>query len=244
MCLAVERAQTRFGGLTSVLESPAAVDPSWLARTKKDLGADGTFIDTMAVWMTERDIRLAGVAVDTGRASPLGGPPAELASNASRLRMRRTCHERRVSRIEVAMLGGVTVNLAGVAGVLVRRMLQLAFGARTGDQLDEARRMGPRAGLWHEPCVGDAFSVDEEAGLRLAVTISVSEGTFKCREVQCRCFDVGVAAGAAVECRAVSGGREATVVALMDMMATVFMGDERVSVVAASRRAFLDVRFE
>ena len=91
--LAVERAQTWFGGLTSVLESLAAADPRWLVRTKKDLGADGTFIGTMAVWVAERDIRLRGAVVDAGRACPLNGSLVALVSDASRLRMCRTCQE-------------------------------------------------------------------------------------------------------------------------------------------------------
>ena len=68
-------------------------------------------------------------------------------------------------------------------------------------------------------------------------------------EVQCRRSDVGVAVGAAVVCRDVSGDRKTTVVALIDRMARVFMGGarERASVVAASLQAlhdFHDAPFE
>ena len=73
------------------------------------------------------------------------------------------------------MLGGAedgtTVNLAGVAGVPTRRVLQLALGFRTGGQLDEAWRMGLRAGC-DTRCVLRTFFVDDEAGLRLAVVTS------------------------------------------------------------------------
>ena len=83
--LAVERARTRFGGLTSVLESPAAADPRWMARTKKDIGADGAFIGTMSVWMAEWDIQLVGVAVDTGRACPSARPASDLSRGICRV---------------------------------------------------------------------------------------------------------------------------------------------------------------
>ena len=100
----------------------------------------------------------------------------EFASNASRLRMPRTCHESDVAWVsQVTMLDGATVNLAGVADVSAGRMLQLALGARTGDQLDEAMRIGPRARLRYALCVEYAFFADDRAGLRLAVAISVSE---------------------------------------------------------------------
>ena len=149
LAVAVERAQTRFGGLTSVLESPAAADPRWLARTKKDLGTDGTFINTMAAWMAEWDTRLAGVAVDAGRAYLLDGRLWSLrAAVVLRLRMRRTCHETDAGwASQVTIMDRVTINLTGVADVSVRRILHMVLGARTGGQLGEARRMGPRVGL-------------------------------------------------------------------------------------------------
>ena len=99
-----ERAQTRFGGLTSVLELPAAADPRWLVRTTRDLGAGGTFIGAMAVWMVEQDIRLVGVAVDAGLVCPLERSIVELASGALRLRMRRTCHEADVAWVSQATM--------------------------------------------------------------------------------------------------------------------------------------------
>ena len=139
---AVERAHTRFSGLVSVLESPAEADPRWLARTKNDLGVGVTLISTMAGWMANRDIRQRGATVDAGRACPLHGSLVELASDASRLRMHRTCHETDVAwASQVTTLDGATVNLAGVAGVSARRVLQLVLGARTGGQLGEAWRM-------------------------------------------------------------------------------------------------------
>ena len=55
---------------------------------------------------------------------------------------------------------------------------------------------------------------------------------------------VGACVGTAAVCRDVSEVREAAVVALMGMMATVLMGGERASVVVANLRAFRDVRFE
>ena len=51
--------------------------------------------------------------------------------------------------------------------------------------------------------------------------------------MQRRRFGVDVAVCAAVVCRDVSGNREDAVVTLIGRMATVLMGGERVSVVAA-----------
>ena len=83
--------------------------------------------------MAQRGIRLAGVTVDTGRACPLDGSLVGLASGALRLRMRRTCREADVAWVsQVAMLERVAVNLVGVAGASVRRILQLVLSARTG----------------------------------------------------------------------------------------------------------------
>ena len=81
-----DRAQTRFGGLVSVFESPAVANPRWLARTKNGLRAGGTFIGPMAVWMSERDIRLTGPAVGADRVCPLDGSLAELMNGAPRLK--------------------------------------------------------------------------------------------------------------------------------------------------------------
>ena len=138
----------------------------------------------------------------------------------------------------------MTVNSAGVADVSARRILQLALGVRIGGQLGEPRRIGTQVGLRHELCAGDKFFVDGETGLRLAVATSVSEKVHSNAEGCSAGALTDVALGAGVVYRDVSGDREATAVALMGSMATVLMGGERASMVAANLLVFRDVRFE
>ena len=127
------------------------------------------------------------------------------------------------------MLDGVTANLTGVADVSVRPILQLALGARTGGQLDEAWRMGTRVGLRHEPCVGDTLFVDDWPSTGCGDTgfgryIRMQGGAV----LTLRQGQTFVAVWAAVVYRDVSGNREATVVELVGRMATVLMGGEQV----------------